>query len=392
MPPTIVLYHLSLGARCARLFAELPCRRVIVYHNITPPHFYAAISPKVTYWLEQGRRDLERLAPGVELGVGNSEYNAAELRAAGCPTTMVIPPPVDLDRLSPRPAVASDPPLLIFVSRLAPNKRQEELIRTLAALRACFQPTARLVLPGGWGDTETYVAGLRRFAADLGVADAVEIPGSLSDRRLGDLYASASVAVCASEHEGFGMHLLEAMAFDLPIVARSAAAVPETLGGAGVLLTTTDPLVWAAVIDRILRDEPLRRQLAAQGRKRLGDFSEAALLARLDEMLDRLGLRSEDAPTVSPPARRNTPDDDPGSARSLRRPRWNRRARCATMARPAKRLEGHGHGERGGIEHDRHEIQRSGGAPLPGHQRGGDDGSLAPRTLGWPARRSVRRP
>ncbi len=97
----VVLYHLSLGARCARLFAELPCRRVIVYHNITPPHFYAAISPKVTYWLEQGRRDLERLAPGVELGVGDFEYNAAELRAAGCPTTMVIPPPVDLDRLSP---------------------------------------------------------------------------------------------------------------------------------------------------------------------------------------------------------------------------------------------------------------------------------------------------
>jgi len=209
---------------------------------------------------------------------------------------------VDLARLSPRPATPGDPPLLIFVSRLAPNKRQEELIRTLAALRACFQPEARLVLPGGWGDTETYVAGLRRFATELGVADAVEIPGSLSDRRLGDLYAGASVAVCASEHEGFGMHLLEAMAFDLPIVARAAAAVPETLGGAGILLTTTDPLVWAAVVDRVLRDPPLRRRLVTRGRERLGDFSDAALQARVAEMLERLHLRAAGAPAVPPQA------------------------------------------------------------------------------------------
>jgi glycosyltransferase involved in cell wall biosynthesis len=286
----VVLYHLSIGAHCARVFSGLACRRVIVYHNITPAHFYATTSPRVAHWLEQGRRDLDRLAPTVELGISDSEYNAAELRAAGCPATMVIPPPVDLDRLSPRPAKAQGPPLLIFTSRLAPNKRQEELIRVLAALREGSQPEATLVLPGGWGDTETYVAGLRRFAADLGVAGAVEIPGSLSDRQLGDLYARASIAVCASEHEGFGMHLLEAMAFDLPIVARAAAAVPETLGGASILLTTTDPLVWAAVIDRVLRDGPLRRRLIAQGRSRLSDFSDTALQSRLSELLERLSL------------------------------------------------------------------------------------------------------
>jgi glycosyltransferase involved in cell wall biosynthesis len=301
----VVLYHLSIGAPCARLFSGLACRRVIVYHNITPARFYATTSPRVAYWLEQGRRDLDQLAPTVELGIGDSEYNAAELRAADCPVTMVIPPSVDLDRLHPRTAKAAGPPLLIFVSRLAPNKRQEQLIRALAALRECSQPEATLVLPGGWGDTETYVAGLRRFAADLGVTGAVEIPGRLSDRQLGDLYARASVAVCTSEHEGFGMHLLEAMAFDLPLVARAAAAVPETLGEAGILLTTTDPLVWAAVIDRVLRDQPLRRQLIAQGRSRLRDFSDAALQAHVSEMIERLGLAEASCggKTSSPPRR-----------------------------------------------------------------------------------------
>ena len=295
----VVVYHLSIGAPSAQLFARLRCRRVIVYHNITPSPYYRATSPRVAYWLDQGRRDLARLAPSVELGIGASAYNAAELRAAGCPATMVIPPPVDLARLSPRPAHPAGPPRLIFVSRLAPNKRQEELIRVLAALRACWQPEATLVLPGGWDDTETYVAGLRRLARDLGVAGAVELPGRRSDRELGDLYAGATLAVCASEHEGFGMHLLEAWAFDLPLVARAAAAVPETVGDAGILLDTDDPLVWAAVVDRVVRDAQLRRLLIVRGRRRLGDFSDAALSDRMSELLDRLGLSGQGGPRAA---------------------------------------------------------------------------------------------
>ena len=296
----LVLYHLSIGAASARLFAGLGCRRAIVYHNITPSPYYRTTSPRVAYWLDQGRRDLARLAPLVELGIGDSAYNAAELQAAGCPATMVIPPPVDLARLAPRPAHPSGPPRLIFVSRLAPNKRQEELIRMLAALRACWQPEATLVLPGGWNDTETYAAGLRRLARDLGVAGAVELPGGRSDRELGDLYAGATAAVCASEHEGFGMHLLEAWAFDLPLVARATAAVPETVGDAGVLLDTDDPLVWGAVVDRVIRDAPLRHLLIERGRRRLSDFSDGALKVRMSELLDRLGLTGRGEPGVAP--------------------------------------------------------------------------------------------
>ncbi len=286
----VVLYHLSIGARSATLLERLRCRRVIVYHNITPAHYYRAVSPRVAHWLDQGRRDLARLAPAAELGVANSEYNAAELRAAGCTDTLVIPPPVDLRRLEPRPSHPSSPPLLLFVSRLAPNKRQDHLVRVLAALRGTAQPEATLTLAGGWDDTETYAAGLRRLAADLGVAGAVSIPGRLSDQELGDLYARAGVSVCASEHEGFGMHFLEAWAFEVPVVARAAAAVPETVGDAGVLLRSDDPLVWAATADRVIRDQGLRRRLQERGRRRLARFSDQKLSAGLAEMLDRLSL------------------------------------------------------------------------------------------------------
>jgi glycosyltransferase involved in cell wall biosynthesis len=156
------------------------------------------------------------------------------------------------------------------------------------------------VLPGGWNDTETYAAGLRRLSRDLGVAGAVELPGRRSDRELGDLYAGATVAVCASEHEGFGMHVLEAWAFNLPLVARAAAAVPETVGDAGILLDTDDPLVWAAVVDRVIRDARLRNLLIERGRRRLGDFSDAALEVRMSELLDRLDLSGQGAPRAVP--------------------------------------------------------------------------------------------
>jgi glycosyltransferase involved in cell wall biosynthesis len=175
------------------------------------------------------------------------------------------------------------------VSRLAPNKRQDHLVRVLAALRATAQPEARLAIPGSWNDTESYVAGIRRLAEDLDVAGAVSIPGEMTDSELGDLYARASVAVCASEHEGFGMHLLEAWAFEVPVVARAAAAVPETLGDAGLLVEGDDPLLWAAVVDRAIGDAGLRRALVERGGRRLASFSGADLPARVDDLLERLG-------------------------------------------------------------------------------------------------------
>jgi glycosyltransferase involved in cell wall biosynthesis len=288
----VVLYHLSIGAASALLFAALPCRRVIVYHNITPAEYYRVVSPRVAYWLERGRRDLARLAPAVELGVAGSAYSAAELSAVGCPATMVIPPPVDLERLSPRPAGASGAARLISVSRLAPHKRQDQLIRVLAALRAGGQPAATLTLPGGGDDTASYVAGLRRLARELDIAEAVALPGRLGDREIGDLYASSSVALSASEHEGFGMPLLEAWAFDLPVVARAAAAVPETVADAGILLPDADPLIWAAIIDRLIRDGGLRGLLVARGRRRLSAFSDRLFRERMAELLERLHLRS----------------------------------------------------------------------------------------------------
>jgi len=288
-----VLYHLSIGSAAARLFAAVPSRRCVVYHNITPAAWYRATNPRVTYWLERGREDLARLAPLAELVIGDSTFNLEEARIHGARLLAVVPPPADLQRLRPRPSQPSDPPLILSVGRIAPNKRLEELVRMLAALRATSLPGARLVLAGSADDTEVYVARLHAFARRLGVADAVDLSGRRrDDGEIGDLYASAAVLVSASEHEGFCVPLLEAMAFEVPVVALARGAVPETLDGAGILLDRHDPLLWAAAVARAAGDAGLRACLAAAGRRRLLNFSEAAVERALAAALASAGIQA----------------------------------------------------------------------------------------------------
>jgi glycosyltransferase involved in cell wall biosynthesis len=178
------------------------------------------------------------------------------------------------------------------VGRFAPNKRHDKLLVILKALRETGHPDARLILAGGLGDAEPYVATLRFQAAELGIEDAVTIPqAGISDQQLRDYYSNASVFVCASEHEGFCMPLIEAMAFSVPVVALDAGAVRETAGGAAVLMNTNDPLVWAGVVARVLDDNHLRSQLIYAGKKRVSDFGSSSIKDKLKAALERIEVR-----------------------------------------------------------------------------------------------------
>ncbi|HZB97715.1 MAG TPA: glycosyltransferase family 4 protein, partial [Candidatus Sulfotelmatobacter sp.] len=255
------------------------------------PSYYEGINERVTYWLERGLHDLRELVPLADLCIGDSTFNAEELASRGARRCAVIPPPVDLERLHPRPATPGQPPRVLFVGRLARNKRQEDLIRALAALRATAIPDARLVLAGTGTDTAPYVDALRALSQRLDVADAVEIPAQrLDDDVIAGYYRSAAVFACSSEHEGFCIPLIEAMAFSLPIVAYAAAAIPETLDGAGVLVDHKDPLVWAALLARLIEDEKLRCSLTSAGRERVELFGDSHIAARLSEALSAIGL------------------------------------------------------------------------------------------------------
>ncbi|MGH9149543.1 MAG: glycosyltransferase family 4 protein, partial [Acidimicrobiales bacterium] len=245
-----------------------------------------------------------------DLAIAVSRYNEAELRQAGFARTVVVPLFVDLGgtereggparaglSAAPAPAPATGPggARWLFVGRLIPNKAQHDLIKALAAYRRLYDPGATLDLVGK-PMLAGYAGTLHRFAAAAGVGGAVRFLGSVGPAGLARLYRQASVVVCLSDHEGFCAPLVEAMGHGVPVIAFDAAAVAETVGGAGVVLADKAPVRVAAAVQRVLRDAGLRAALVARGRARAAEFSIDRTAARLQAVVEDFLARRGDPP------------------------------------------------------------------------------------------------
>ncbi|HEX4744508.1 MAG TPA: glycosyltransferase family 4 protein [Candidatus Limnocylindria bacterium] len=290
-PDDLVLLHFSMGHELFDQLVKLPSRKVLVYHNVTPPEFFSGVNAHSAAFAELGRRQLASLADRVELAIGVSEYNRKELEAAGFERTATVPILIDWQALEVQPdqgvlaGAATPGAKLLFVGRLSPNKRQDDLIRMLAYYRRCIEPHARLLLVGSYRDQRQYQARLGALARGLELTDAVTFTGPVTLPQLVAYYRSATVFVSLSEHEGFGVPLLESMYFDLPVVAHAAAAVPETVGDAALLLRRKD-LAEAAEATALVVERPaIREELVRRGRRRVAEFSADRVAQRTREVL-----------------------------------------------------------------------------------------------------------
>ena len=295
-PDTWLLYQLSTGSAVAEFVQARPERKLVNYHNVTPAELFAPWEPHVAVECREGRRQLADLADEVELGVAVSSYNEDELRAAGYRRTVVAPVLVDLDgagvEVDPATAARLDRAKRdgggdwLFVGRVAPHKCQHDVVRAFAAYRRVYDPRARLHLVGGAG-SHAYVTMLQRYVAALGLAGAVDLTGSVPAAVLAAHYGAADVFVCLSEHEGFCVPVVEAMRLGVPVVAYAAAAVPETVATAGVLLHAKDPVTVAAAVHRVAADGDLRRRLVAAGTARAADFGLDRSTRRFIEVMGK---------------------------------------------------------------------------------------------------------
>ncbi len=290
-PDDLLLLHYSLGNEVFDQLVKLPARRVLVYHNVTPPEFFAGINPYVALFAERGLRQLRTLAPHVELAIGVSEFNRRDLEQSGFTRTAAVPILVDWStyELAPDPAVSEVwrgvRTKLLFVGGIKPNKRHDDLVRMLAYYRRCIDPDAHLVLVGSYADQPQYYGRLRALVRALGVEDAVTFTGAVSQGALVAYYGIASVFVSLSEHEGFAVPLLEAMRFGVPVVAYGAAAVGETLDGAGLVLRDKDLAAAAEACALVIERDDVRAALVDAGKRRLADFSYERVAARTREAL-----------------------------------------------------------------------------------------------------------
>jgi len=295
----VLLYHHSIGAGLVEWVERFAGRVVVVHHSITPPSYFESWSPAHVGAAELGQGELARLARATASAWGVSEFDAGEARAAGFVEVGVLPIAPARTRLANPPdrtlaarLARRRGPTLLTVGRLAPNKRLEVLLAAHSLLERAV-PDAWLEIVGGDGGFEGYGLALRSLARELGLR-RVEFRGSVTDAELVACYQAASLFVFASEHEGRGLPLLEAMHHGVPVIARRAGAVPETVGDAAILLDGDDPERWAEEELRVLSDAAARGALVARGR----DRAAAALALDWGETLTRLGIDSG-RPTAS---------------------------------------------------------------------------------------------
>jgi glycosyltransferase involved in cell wall biosynthesis len=277
----LLLFHYSAYAPRLEPLLDLPQRKLLVYHNVTPAEWLWEHQPHVATLCALGRDHLPRWARAVDVAAAVSEFNAADLRAAGARDVRVVPILFDPGRLGGHGNdSAPGGARVLSVGRLAPHKRPDLLLRAFGLYRSACDPGARLDVVGE-ALSPAYEESLRS-AAGAGVT----IHGRLDQGRLDRLWRDASVFLTLSEHEGFCVPLLEAFASDTPVVARPVGGMPEVGGDAVLWCSDRDLAVVAEMVDLAVRDAALRAALVARGRSRLSDYSAETVLARLRSAVD----------------------------------------------------------------------------------------------------------
>ena len=292
------IFHFALPSPMTEAFAALDGARVLQYHNITPARFFAPYDAGLFRLAALGRQELGSLAGRVDLALGDSDFNRRELEELGFARTGVMPIAVNLERITEAPRRPALEKILgdglinmLFVGRIVPNKRIEDHIRLAELYKRYVDSYYRFIFVGRCDGLPRYYAQVRALIAEFKMLpDRFWFTGQVPDDDLAAFYRWADVYVSLSEHEGFCVPLLEAMAADVPVLAYAAGAVPETLGGAGMLFEPKDLELAAEMLGTLVYDRPVRDRVIAGQRHRLQDFSpariEASLMRALQQVLN----------------------------------------------------------------------------------------------------------
>jgi L-malate glycosyltransferase len=292
----LTIFHFALPSAMTAAFASLEGGRILQYHNVTPARFFAGYDARLYRLAALGRRELASLADHVELALGDSEYNRHELETFGFERTGVLPIAVDISRVTRRvdhPALEAilDDGLVnfLFVGRIAPNKKIEDHIRLAEHYKRYVDAYYRFIFVGRYDVVPSYYSTIRALMAEYRLLnDRFIFTGPVPDEDLAVYYRHAAVYVSLSEHEGFCVPLVEAMAADVPVLAYSAAAVPDTLAGAGVQFAPKDLEYAAELLGTLAFDDSVRAAVIAGQRRRLEDFGDARVSRELAATIGRV--------------------------------------------------------------------------------------------------------
>ncbi|MCL2087872.1 MAG: glycosyltransferase [Oscillospiraceae bacterium] len=291
-PQDILLIHFAGKSTIINRAIRLAGRKALVYHNITPAEFFAGQSEMYSF-CQKGILQLQKAIPAFDCFLADSEYNKADLLSLGAKDADVLPIMIDFDAINGTPVrdgivkslERSD--TFLFVGRVVPNKKHENIIDVFDYYHKNINPDAKLIFVGASVVSPSYSAMLRKKVSDLSLGSSVFFTGKVSESDLYSYYRAAKVFLCMSEHEGFCIPLLEAMNFGLPVIALDKAAVGYTMGDAGVLLETTEPSVIAEIAYSLIHDKSMRDSVVQKQYERIEVFKESSIERQLSGLIKK---------------------------------------------------------------------------------------------------------
>ena len=273
----ILLFHYSIGSEITDFVRLLPDKKILIYHNITPHSYFYGVNDTLVNLLKKGRNELGTFSNEIVLALGDSEFNRGELNDRGFMNTGVLPIIIDFDKYAQKPTqkimdIFNDGhPNFLFVGRISPNKKQEDIIKTFYYYKKHIDSKARLFLVGSYEGMERYYEQLVYLIEELGLKD-VFITGKVDFKDLLAYYKLADVFISMSEHEGFCVPLLESMYFGIPIVAYNSTAIPYTLDGSGVLFNEKRYEEVAEMISFLIKNNKIKSKVIERQSDRLRKF------------------------------------------------------------------------------------------------------------------------
>lgn len=295
-PDNVVIFHFSIGSPVSKLFFRIPDKKIMIYHNITPYEYFLDYHRILTRECYKGRLEINLFVDKVDLALGDSEYNRRELEQVGYTDTGVMPLVLDFNKFD-RPGDPIVPRVFseekwtfLYVGRVIPNKKFEDVIKCFCFYKKYFNPDSRLILAGDYRGMERYFAALWDLVERLELKD-VHFTGRISFSELVAYFDLADVYLSMSEHEGFGVPLLEAFYKQVPVAAFAAGAVEETMNGGGVVVKEKDLMRMAALLNRLHVDLEFRERIIASQNKALKKYDRENISQILLQHIGRLSQK-----------------------------------------------------------------------------------------------------
>ncbi|MCD4674943.1 MAG: glycosyltransferase family 4 protein [Desulfobacula sp.] len=289
----IVIFHFAIGSDVSQFVKMLPDKKILIYHNITPSYFFRGFNDSLSQLVQRGRRELKEFNTITSLALGDSEYNVKELINLGFTNTGVLPIIIDFDKYALKQTQKimdkfnDAHPNFLFVGRITPNKKQEDIIKTFYYYKKHINPKARLFLVGSYEGMEKYYKQLVHLIEKFDLNDVI-ITGKVDFKDLLAYYKVADVFISMSEHEGFCVPLLESMYFKIPILAYNSTAIPYTLDGSGVLFNEKRYEEVAEMCNLLISDKSVRGRIINNQNKRLVMFEKPVIEITLIEYIEQV--------------------------------------------------------------------------------------------------------